>query len=348
MKLKINGSDLSKELVLGEAFVPGNSLHRFCKPTSVAVLPDGDFFVADGYCNSRIIKYSKLGERLMSWGRNVFQGHAHDIAPENYFAIPHALTLALDLGLLCVADREDGRVQCFHIKNGTFHSQYHSPVIGDRLFSVAYAPLGDAGRLYVVNGPRLNNEQSYWEVLGFVIDMKTKKIVSKFGPANGPFHNPHDIIVSPDGTEIYVAELDPYVAYKFLNTDIKVYNESVNSKPTSTLLDVALNPITSSSNHITGTPKARYENSFTTSMLIGTLCVSAVVAAAAGIVFLIRRRKRGCCPFGTRNRRHAWDFPTVKSDSFKLGSILDRKRGFEKLNQDASDEEPTATTNMLT
>lgn len=56
----------------------------------------------------------------------------------------------------------------------------------------------------------------------------------------------------------------------------------------------------------------------------------------------------GCCPVGNRNRRHAWDFPTVKSESFKLGSLLDRKRGFEKLNQDASDEEPNATTNMLT
>lgn len=56
----------------------------------------------------------------------------------------------------------------------------------------------------------------------------------------------------------------------------------------------------------------------------------------------------GCLPFDNRNRRHAWDFPTVKTDSFKLGSLLDRKRGFEKLNQEASDEEqPNASTNML-
>lgn len=52
-------------------------------------------------------------------------------------------------------------------------------------------------------------------------------------------------------------------------------------------------------------------------------------------------------PFGAQNRRHAWDFPSVKPDGFKLGNILDRKRGFEKLNQEASDEEPNVTTNML-
>lgn len=56
----------------------------------------------------------------------------------------------------------------------------------------------------------------------------------------------------------------------------------------------------------------------------------------------------GCLQIGTKNRRHAWDFPTVvKSDSFKLGNLLDRKHGFEKLNQEASDEEPNASTTML-
>lgn len=39
-------------------FIPGQDDEHFCKPTSVAVSSDGRyFFVADGYCNSRIIKY---------------------------------------------------------------------------------------------------------------------------------------------------------------------------------------------------------------------------------------------------------------------------------------------------
>lgn len=56
-------------LTLGEAFQPGNDNTRFCKPTAVAVESNGDFFVSDGYCNSRVIKFNKDGQRIMQWGR---------------------------------------------------------------------------------------------------------------------------------------------------------------------------------------------------------------------------------------------------------------------------------------
>lgn len=203
--MKFTSKSVEKaNLTLGVAFQPGNSPKKFCKPTAVAVLPEGDFFVADGYCNSRIIKFSKSGEVLLVWGQNSFQGDAQPIAPQNFFAIPHALTLALDLGLICVADRENGRVQCFNIKNGSFHSQYFSPIIGNRLFGVAYAPI-KGGQLFVVNGPELNGfgrPDKGTQVLGFVIDMTTKKVISKFGPDTMPFQDPHDVKVSPDGKEV--------------------------------------------------------------------------------------------------------------------------------------------------
>lgn len=59
-------------LALGKAFVPGNSAVRFCKPTSVAVTSWGDFFVADGYCNSRLIKFNKAGVKIMEIGHATF------------------------------------------------------------------------------------------------------------------------------------------------------------------------------------------------------------------------------------------------------------------------------------
>lgn len=201
MKFNAKGYMKTPEITLGTAFKPGPSRSQFCKPTAVAVLPDGQFFVSDGYCNTRILKYSKDGTLIKVWGQNSFQGLAFDVAPENYFAIPHALTLVPELNLLCVADRENGRVQCFHTSNGTFHSQYHSPIIGDRLFSVAYAPI-EGGQLFVVNGPMLPPKpEHYNEVRGYVIDMKTKKVVGKL---DHKFSNPHDIIVSPDGMEVTI------------------------------------------------------------------------------------------------------------------------------------------------
>lgn len=73
--MKFRPSNRTKpDLKLGTAFVPGTGLTRFCKPTAVAVLPSGDFFVADGYCNARIIKYSRNAEIILTWGKNSFQG----------------------------------------------------------------------------------------------------------------------------------------------------------------------------------------------------------------------------------------------------------------------------------
>lgn len=137
--------------------------------------------------------FQEIKELIIS----IFPGVPFDHAPRNFFAIPHALALASDLGLLCVADRENGRVQCFSTIDGTFHSQYHSGIIGDRLFSVAYAPI-DGGQLYVVNGP----QSQIHDVMGFVVNMQSNKVIAKFGPNDGVFENPHDIIVSPDGNEV--------------------------------------------------------------------------------------------------------------------------------------------------
>lgn len=50
----------------------------------------------------------------------------------------------------------------------------------------------------------------------------------------------------------------------------------------------------------------------------------------------------------SRNRRrHAWDFPTVKTDGYKLGNLLERKQNFVKLDQEASDDEMSSNKNAL-
>lgn len=53
---------------LGEKMVPGSDEKHFCQPTDVAVASNGHFFVADGYCNSRIMKFDETGKLLTSFG----------------------------------------------------------------------------------------------------------------------------------------------------------------------------------------------------------------------------------------------------------------------------------------
>ena len=55
---------------MGVAFESGHDEKHFCKPTDVAVSEKtGDIFVADGYCNSRILKFSADGRLKQIIGR---------------------------------------------------------------------------------------------------------------------------------------------------------------------------------------------------------------------------------------------------------------------------------------
>jgi hypothetical protein len=69
--------------------------------------------------------------------------------PPYAFAVPHALALAEEKNIICVADRENGRIQCFHINNGTYIGQIALRDFGRRLFSIAYTPV--QGRLFKIN-----------------------------------------------------------------------------------------------------------------------------------------------------------------------------------------------------
>ncbi|XP_053611248.1 peptidyl-alpha-hydroxyglycine alpha-amidating lyase 1-like isoform X2 [Plodia interpunctella] len=219
------GQRQTPALTLGEKFVPGNSEGHFCKPSAVAVLKSGDFFVADGYCNHRIIKFSPAGKVILQWGRQSGNGPF-------VFNVPHALTLAEDRGLVCVADRERGRVACFRHDNGTYVTGFSSWLIGTRVFSVAYSPV-HGGRLYVVNGPT-----GEVPVRGYGIEFDSGRLALTFAP-NGGFKNPHDIVVSEDGSTVYVAELDPYRVVKLVDEGLKKERQSqpnttTRPKPTAT------------------------------------------------------------------------------------------------------------------
>ncbi|XP_073957565.1 peptidyl-alpha-hydroxyglycine-alpha-amidating lyase 1 isoform X2 [Choristoneura fumiferana] len=220
-------------LVLGEKFVPGNDELHFCKPSAVAVLASGEFFVADGYCNTRIMKFAPDGSLMLQWGGGHFDGSPFA------FNVPHALTLAEDRGLVCVADRERGRAACFRADNGTYVTGFKNWLIGGRLFSVAYSPV-KGGRLYVVNGPGTGAR-----VRGYVIEFASQRMVASFAPG-GDFSNPHDVVASPDGSKVYVAELNPYRVYKFedetLRNESKVdRNTTVPVKPTTTVVITCIN-----------------------------------------------------------------------------------------------------------
>src|SRR6266545_5043890 len=69
VKLSPDGSKVL--LTLGKAGASGKGLDEFDQPTSVAIAPNGDIFVAEGHAptfgNSRIMKFDKDGKFLAAW-----------------------------------------------------------------------------------------------------------------------------------------------------------------------------------------------------------------------------------------------------------------------------------------
>lgn len=104
-------------LTLGKAGVAGAGPDTFNMPSAVYVAPNGEIFVADGHggaSNARIVKFTKDGTFIKTWGRK-------GTGPGEFDG-PHALAID-SRGRLFVADRGNNRIQIFD-QEGTFLEEW--------------------------------------------------------------------------------------------------------------------------------------------------------------------------------------------------------------------------------
>jgi hypothetical protein len=106
-----------KKLVmsLGEFKVEGNDDKHFARPTDIAWLPDGTFFVSDGYTNTRVVKFDKNGKYLLTWGQ---KGTPPNETRPGYMNTVHSIQIDAKRRVY-VADRANSRIQIFD-ENGKF------------------------------------------------------------------------------------------------------------------------------------------------------------------------------------------------------------------------------------
>ncbi|XP_039635335.1 peptidyl-glycine alpha-amidating monooxygenase isoform X3 [Perca fluviatilis] len=204
LKVSSDGRDRML-LALGEAFIPGSDNNHFCQPTDVAVDTEtGNIFVSDGYCNSRILKFSADGKYLSEWGAGSSDRRRIP------FRIPHSLVFLPDRQEICVADRENGRIQCFIAKTGVFVKEIKKEEFAGEVFAITYSPVGD-GLIFAVNG-----ESPYRSapLRGFVIDYSTTDILDTFNPEKKEFKMPHDIVETSDGI-VFVGDAGSKSVFKF-------------------------------------------------------------------------------------------------------------------------------------
>jgi DNA-binding beta-propeller fold protein YncE len=108
-------------MTLGKKGVAGAGVDEFDAPTEVAIAPNGDIFVGDGHTgggtavgNARILKFSKDGKLIKTWGKK-------GMGPGEFDVIH---TLAFDSrGRLLVGDRQNNRIQIFD-QDGKFIAQW--------------------------------------------------------------------------------------------------------------------------------------------------------------------------------------------------------------------------------
>ncbi|MEE6459900.1 hypothetical protein FKM82_000764 [Ascaphus truei] len=302
-------------LVLGKAFQPGSDQKHFCQPTDVAVDPiTGNFFVSDGYCNSRIMQFSPNGMFIMQWGEESSSG----IAKPGQFRIPHSLTMVAEQGQLCVADRENGRIQCFYSETGQFVKEIKHKLFGREVFAVSYVP---GGILYAVNGKPYLGETT--PVQGFVMNFSTGDIIDTFIPVRKSFDMPHDIAASDDGT-VYVGDAHAKTVWKFSPTEkTEILETRVRSRP-------YMNESTQSP---TGNEKQSLieESSVGVSLvLIITLLIIPIVVLIAITIFIRWRKVRVYGGKGSGGLNLGTFFASHKGYS---------RKGFDRLSTEGSDQE---------
>ncbi|XP_044803213.2 peptidyl-glycine alpha-amidating monooxygenase isoform X12 [Bubalus bubalis] len=203
-------------LTLGRSMQPGSDQNHFCQPTDVAVDPgSGTVYVSDGYCNSRLVQFSPSGRFITQWG----EASPESSPKPGQFRVPHSLALVPPLGQLCVADRENGRIQCFKTDTKEFVREIKHPSFGRNVFAISYIP----GLLFAVNGKPYFEDQE--PVQGFVMNFSSGEIIDVFKPVRKHFDMPHDIAASEDGT-VYVGDAHANTVWKFTSTE-KMEHRSV-------------------------------------------------------------------------------------------------------------------------
>lgn len=174
----------------------------FNYPCNLAVGPNGNLYVADGYGNARVHHFSKDGTLLGSWGEPG-DGQAQ-------FHVVHGIAVDSE-GVVYVADRENSRIQLFS-EDGKYAGVWTDVARPCEIF------IDKVGVCYVAE---LGFRSGRWPGTGthqagqtggrVSIFDRTGKLLARWGggenpTAAGDFFAPHDLWVDSRG-DLYVSEV---------------------------------------------------------------------------------------------------------------------------------------------
>jgi peptidylamidoglycolate lyase len=184
---------------IGEPNVHAADDKHFYRPTFIAWLPDGTFFVADGYVNTRVVKFDKNGKYLMAWGE---KGTPPNEKRPGYFNNVHGVAVDPQSRRVFVNDRQNHRVQVFD-ENGRHLSEW------------SFGPPPSDIHLFIIA------DRSLWafdrgtsKMLKYDLDGNFQYAWGTWGDFPGGFWGVHGLSVDQAGN-FYVAEVDSGRAQKY-------------------------------------------------------------------------------------------------------------------------------------
>lgn len=165
-------------------------------PSKLAFLPDGSFLFADGYWNSRIIKYTADGTFVSQFGE-FGKGPGQ-------FDLLHGLAVDRD-GRIYVGDRTNNRIQIF-TSDGTFIEEWRD------IYDPVDIWIQEDGNVWVLSA-RLNRLLKYSTDGELLYHWGTYGMTA--GTWSGGLARPHHLDRDADGT-IYIANYDGGWVNKFV------------------------------------------------------------------------------------------------------------------------------------
>jgi hypothetical protein len=162
----------------------------FDRPTDIAWLPDGTFFISDGYGGKRVAKFDRDGKFLMDWG--AAPKDPKNPGPNEWNTV-HSIAVSKDRRVF-VVDRGHRRIQVFD-ENGKFLDMWSTGVR-----SLPYAHI-------------ITEDQHLWIADGGTsrivkYDLKGNYLYGWGAPGGQPgqFAGPHQLTVDQEGN-LYIAEV---------------------------------------------------------------------------------------------------------------------------------------------
>ena len=156
----------------------------FNRPTGVAVTPAGVIYIADGYGNARVHKFSPDGELLLSWGE---PGGA-----PGQFRLPHNIWVDKQ-ERVWISDRENSRIQIFN-SEGKFLDEWTDVIRPTDVF------IDDDDVVYI---SEFSLRVSIYTIDGQLLSRVANRSNDKEAAL---FHAPHALAVDAHG-DLYVGEV---------------------------------------------------------------------------------------------------------------------------------------------